>query len=403
MTMNSHWGWNAYDTQWKSTTTLLHNLIDIASKGGNYLLNIGPRADGTFPPDAVQRLREIGAWMDKNGEAIRGTTASVFDDLSWGRCTVRREGATTKLFLHVFELPADGILELRGIANHVARPPYLLADPRKQYYMPMSAGSYDEPNTIRIQVPRNDLDPHATVVVVEIEGVPVIYKAPVITADSEQFVGGIDVHLSTPTANASVRYTTDGSPPSPQAAAAVGPVHLTTTCTVKAATFHDGVQVSDVVTRTFTKVTPLPPVEPVAPGEGLLFTRHAVNWRSIPDDRRGLSAESAGVAAEITAGAAPGEHVALRFSGFLKVPEGELYRFRLTSDDGSKLWIGGRLVVDNDGPHGSEAKDGAIALGAGLHPIELIWFNITGGAALSLQWARPGAAFEKVPTSALRH
>ncbi len=403
MTMNSHWGWNAYDTQWKSTTTLLRNLIDIASKGGNYLLNVGPRADGTFPPDAVLRLREIGQWMDKNGEAIWGTSASVFDDLKWGRCTVRREGRTSKLYLHVFDLPADGILELRGIANHVTKSPYLLADPRRQYYMPMSVGSYDPPNTIRVAVDRNDLDPHATVIVVEVEGIPVVYKPPVITAVSELFVNSVDVDLTTPTASAEVRFTTDGSAPSANAKAAVGPVRVTATCTVKAATFRDAMQVSDVVERTFVKVDPVPPVQPVAPNAGLHFTRHTADWTTIPENRRDLVADLSGTTTEITAGKAPGEHVALRFSGFLRVPEDELYRFRLTSDDGSKLWIAGQLVVDNDGPHGSQAKDGAIALAAGLHQIELVWFNITGGAELSLSWAQPDAPFTKVPPAALCH
>ena len=403
MTMNGHWGWNAHDTDWKSTTTLLRNLIDIASKGGNYLLNVGPRADGTFPPDAVQRLQEIGAWMDKNGEAIWGTTASVFDDITWGRCTVRQQGATTKLYLHVFDLPEGGVIELRGIANRIAKSPYLLADPSKSCYMPMSTGSYDEPNTIRVQVPRNDLDPHATVIVVEVEGSPVVFKPPTITAESAHFVHGLDVTLATPTAGAEVRYTLDGSAPTSRATGARGPVRVTDTCTVKAATFHEGIQVSRVVERTFTRVTPLPPVEPVAPNEGLRFTQHAVDWNVIPQDRSNLVATLSGTTNHFTAGKAPGEHVAVRYTGFVRVPEADLYRFRLASDDGSKLWIGGQLVVDNDGAHATVAKDGAIALGAGLHPIELVWFNITGGAELSLQWARPGAPFEDLAGAALRH
>jgi hypothetical protein len=87
----------------------------------------------------------------------------------------------------------------------------------------------------------------------------------------------------------------------------------------------------------------------------------------------------------------------------LRVPADDLYRFRLTSDDGSRLWIADREVVDNDGLHGAIAKDGEIALGEGLHTFELVWFNATGGAELSLQWARPGEAFSRVPAAALRH
>ena len=111
MTMNSTWGYKSFDNNWKSTETLLHNLIDIASKGGNYLLNVGPTSEGVIPQPSVDRLKEIGAWMKVNGESIYGTTASPFtNQLSWGRCTkkVAHNGAT--LYLHVFDWPADGKL-----------------------------------------------------------------------------------------------------------------------------------------------------------------------------------------------------------------------------------------------------------------------------------------------------
>ena len=121
MTMNRHWGWNRADQQWKSTKTLVRNLIDIASKGGNYLLNVGPKADGTFPEKAVTRLREIGRWMRVNGPAIHGTTASVFDALPFGRCTVRAGSASSRLYLHVFDRPEGGNLVLPGLGNTVLR------------------------------------------------------------------------------------------------------------------------------------------------------------------------------------------------------------------------------------------------------------------------------------------
>ncbi len=76
MTMNRTWGYKSFDHDWKSTETLLRNLIDIASKGGNYLLNIGPKSDGTIPEESIDRLREIGRWMKSNGDSIYGTTAS---------------------------------------------------------------------------------------------------------------------------------------------------------------------------------------------------------------------------------------------------------------------------------------------------------------------------------------
>jgi alpha-L-fucosidase len=89
MTMNDHWGFNAADEHWKSNQDLIRKLCDIASKGGNFLLNVGPTAEGLFPPQAVERLAAIGAWMKVNGEAIHGTQAGPFEALSFGRCTQR--------------------------------------------------------------------------------------------------------------------------------------------------------------------------------------------------------------------------------------------------------------------------------------------------------------------------
>jgi alpha-L-fucosidase len=78
MTMNNHWGYNKHDQNWTSAEVLVRNLIDCASKGGNYLLNVGPTAEGEFPQPSIERLVAIGRWMRVNHESIYGTTASPF-------------------------------------------------------------------------------------------------------------------------------------------------------------------------------------------------------------------------------------------------------------------------------------------------------------------------------------
>ena len=80
MTMNDTWGFKHDDTNFKSTETLLRNLIDIASKGGNYLLNIGPIPTAMFLRAEVERLRGVGKWLAVNGEAIYGTQPTLFGD-----------------------------------------------------------------------------------------------------------------------------------------------------------------------------------------------------------------------------------------------------------------------------------------------------------------------------------
>lgn len=108
MTLNTTWGYSAHDQAWKSETNLIRNLVDIASKGGNYLLNIGPKGDGSLTLETEKSFQAIGAWMKVNSESIYGTTASPFAKLDWGRAT--RKGNV--VYLHVFDWPKDGKLVL---------------------------------------------------------------------------------------------------------------------------------------------------------------------------------------------------------------------------------------------------------------------------------------------------
>lgn len=119
MTMNETWGYKSYAHDWKSTETLVRNLIDIASKGGNYLLNVGPKADGTFPQESVDILKGMGEWMKVNGEAIYGTTASPFAPVNWGRITKKESNGNTLLYLHVFDWPTDGKLVMPALSNQL--------------------------------------------------------------------------------------------------------------------------------------------------------------------------------------------------------------------------------------------------------------------------------------------
>ncbi|MFO1491442.1 MAG: alpha-L-fucosidase [Kiritimatiellia bacterium] len=112
MTMNTTWGFSEHDRKWKSAQQLLRNLVDIASKGGNYLLNIGPTGDGSVPPESLRLLAAMGRWMKVNGEGVYGTTASPFEKVSFdGRVT--RKGRT--LYAHVFQRPDSGVISLPGV------------------------------------------------------------------------------------------------------------------------------------------------------------------------------------------------------------------------------------------------------------------------------------------------
>jgi len=126
MTMNNTWGYKSYDDNWKSDEKLLRNLADIASKGGNFLLNVGPTSEGLIPEASVERLAAMGEWMKVNGESIYGTTASPIGEVPWGRCTAKKG----KLYLHVFDWPAGGELVVPKVESEVSGA-YLLADKKK--------------------------------------------------------------------------------------------------------------------------------------------------------------------------------------------------------------------------------------------------------------------------------
>jgi alpha-L-fucosidase len=162
MTMNDTWGFKSYDHNWKSTQTLIRNLVDIASKGGNYLLNVGPTCLGEIPEPSIQRLKEIGKWMKVNGESIYATTASPFFRLSWGRCTKKLHDGGATLYLHVFDWPGDGKLLVPGLHNEV-RSAWLLATDKTLTTTVNSDG-------VVVEVPAERLDPIDTVVALEVKG-----------------------------------------------------------------------------------------------------------------------------------------------------------------------------------------------------------------------------------------
>jgi alpha-L-fucosidase len=166
MTMNNNWGYNAYDEQWKSTSDLLRKLIDIVSKGGNFLLNVGPNQYGVIPEVCQQNLREMGQWLKVNGESVYGTLASPFPYLSWGRATRKDQ----KIYLHVFDWPKDGILPV-PLSNKITKA-YLLADIKN----PLKVTAEEETSTIKL--PSYAPDPIASVVVIEIEGKPNVQPIP---------------------------------------------------------------------------------------------------------------------------------------------------------------------------------------------------------------------------------
>ena len=163
MTLNDHWGYNKYDHNWKDAKTIINNLSDIASKGGNYLLNVGPTAQGVFPQEAVDILRQVGDWMKVNHEAIYDVEPAPPGD------KIRIRGRITqkpgKLYLHVSHWPDDQQLFVQGMKGAITKKIYLLADPQQK---PLKFDAYER--SVNIHVPDMAPDAACSIIVLEYDG-----------------------------------------------------------------------------------------------------------------------------------------------------------------------------------------------------------------------------------------
>ena len=167
-TVAHSWGYNALENQWKSSTTILKNLINNVSLNGNMMLNIGPRANGDVPFEIEQRLEMIGDWLEANGESIYG--ASGFDlekdQHDWCRITYKEDNGIHKVYLHIFNWPLDGEVKLTGV----------LAEPDSIYLLGSKIDNvlnftHNEVVTT-IDLPLKQPDPLVSVIVCEYSSYP---------------------------------------------------------------------------------------------------------------------------------------------------------------------------------------------------------------------------------------
>lgn len=392
MTMNDHWGYNSHDIHWKSSRELIQTLADIASKGGNFLLNVGPTAEGVFPQASIDRLRDIGSWMKVNGEAIYGTSASPFSAVGWGRVTQKNMPDGTRLYLHIFDWPRDGNLDLHGILNEPTRT-FLLADGKR---IPLEISRNED--ALRIHLLAVVPDSIDAVVALDIASPPNVVMPPVITSAYDIFIDSSNVLIGTDRKDVDVRYTLDGTTPTVHSAKYTSPIMIRATQRITARCFINDLAVSEPSMRTISKVDPNPPAAVGAVEPGLQFKFYSGTWDSLPDFDALAPAKEGIVPVPNLAPADKPEFFGLRFDGLIRIDGTAIYDFTLGSDDGSRLTVDGSIVVDDNGLHGMVEKHGVRALAEGFHSIRLEYFQKTGDKDLTLKYKT--AASGEVPVTA---
>jgi len=164
MTMNDSWGYSAEDENWKSTRQLIHNLVRCASGGGNYLLNVGPKADGTIPEPSFKRLKEIGKWMKVNGESIYGSGRCRFGGGMIGLTTAK----DNIVYLHVFRWFGEEAT-IACVKNKVLSAKILATD--------KEVDVVQERDRVHLRkLPVKAPDPYDSVIKMELDGKPEAYS-----------------------------------------------------------------------------------------------------------------------------------------------------------------------------------------------------------------------------------
>ena len=226
------------------------------------------------------------------------------------------------------------------------------------------------------------------------------YLPPHFAADQSQFVGlSFAVELEA-REGATIRYTVDGSEPGPNSLVYGRPVVIEGETTVKARAFWSDGTSSLIESRTFKPAIPIAASASAPAKKGLAFEYFEGRFDKLPDFGA-LSAARTGMSPRPDLAAVNDkDEFALRFKGFIRIPETGVYVFYVNSDDGAKLSVAGKEIIINDGVHGMTEENAEIALETGWHPFEIVYFQGTGGLGLEVSWRAPRSEKTLIPAGA---
>ncbi len=434
--MGFSYGYNRAENAWdyNSAQSLVLHLVDKASRGGNFLLDIGPDAHGMIPPIMQERLLDIGKWLNINGEAIYGTRRwRTTCQWSEGNRNFKPElvdgwktGGDVLLKQTVDPEPGFAVKEVFYTWNPKTKSVYAIfpkyPDDKKLVLkdLQLPAGAVvtflATKEKLRIESavgkttiflpeynPNKIKSPHAFVVKIANFGAFAEKPKIAVTYDPATMKPSVKIISKTP--GTTIRYTTDGSAPTITSTAYTQPFAPAKECTVRAKTFKTGLIEStdaSAEVRLYARKASVNFVQAPQPGLNVQVksTREKYTAENILNGFVEKSGTTSQFDLDPRCAAAP---CGMVWSGYLNVPQSGGYKFWTESDDGSILYVDNEIVVDNDGDHGFEEKSGIANLQQGWHKIKVVYFNSGGAGALKVWYAPLGKEKQALPAGALGH
>ncbi|HLP95706.1 MAG TPA: alpha-L-fucosidase [Saprospiraceae bacterium] len=434
--MGASYGYNRHEDAWdyNSAQSLVLHLVDKVSRGGNFLLDIGPDAHGKIPPIMQDRLLEIGKWLNINGEAIYNTRRwKMSAQWSAGRRDWKPDPAAkgpvdallkqtvdpdagfavkevfytwnpeTKSVYAIFpKYPNDRKLVLKGVQLPATGSEVTFLATKEKLKAENLAGNLvitlPEYNPNRIK------SAHAYAVKISGYGDFVAKPRMEVFYDPETVKPTVKITCTTP--GAIIRYTTDGKEPSETSATYSTPLTPASAATIKARAYKAG-QLSSNADSMQVKFYKLMPAQNMLrePLSGLRAELKSVEDNKYTSEQvlRGNLEKAEDVSKIELDPACKEGNCGMVWKGLINIPETGGYEFWTASDDGSLLSIDGEIVVNNDGDHGTQEKSGIAHLQKGWHSIRIIYFNSGGDASMKVHYAPLGEAKRSLDPRMLGH